>query len=323
MRSKGTLAFAAVAVALSVFTTRADAQDRPKRIGYLGPTTSASPTAGVLRQALIELGYVEGRDFVIEARYAEGKRDRFPVIANEIASHNVDVITLVGAITARAAMKATTTIPIVFAVVLDPVQDNLVTNTKRPGRNVTGVTTYDPQQPLKQLRLLKTVIPGLRRVAILGDASVSEALLNANDKAAHALGLDVTRLRVAAPNPDIEGALAKARNDKAGALLVLEEPAVVASRQRIAALAGRDRLPTMFAPDWADAGGLLAYGTSVVDGARRMATYVDKIFKGAKPGDLPVETVTHHSLIVNLKTARELGVTIPPDILKQSNRIIE
>jgi ABC-type uncharacterized transport system substrate-binding protein len=321
MASKRRWAFAVGALLL--FTPRVDGQTRPKRIGYIGPTTSSSPTAVALREGLIELGYVEGRDFVIEARFAEGKRDRFPAIANEIVSHKVDVIALVGAITARAAMKATTTIPIVFAVVLDPVHDSLVTNMQIPGGNVTGVTTYDPQQPTKQLALLKTVIPGLRRVAILGDASVSEALLNANDKAAHALGVDVTRLRVAAPNPDIEGALAKARNDSAGALLVLEEPAVVAARQRIVELAGRDRLPTMFAPDWADAGGLLAYGTSLVEGARRMVTYVDKILKGAKPGDLPVEAVTRYQLVVNLKTARQLGVTIPPDVLKQANRIIE
>jgi len=312
-------------VALVVVATRAEAQQSPtvRRIGYLSPGGTTGPVVPAFRQALAGLGYVDGRDFVIEPRFAEGQAGRFPKIAAEVVALNVDVIALVGAITARAAMKATSTIPIVFAVVVDPVADKVVTNLERPGGNVTGVTTYDPQQPRRQLEILKAAVPGLRRVAILGDRSVSEALLNANEKEARALGLEATRLRVAAPNPDIDRALAQARKDHAGALVILEEPVVVGNRKRIAELAARDRLPTMFAPDWADAGGLIAYGTSVVAGARRMATYVDKILKGAKPGDLPVESVTGHELIINLKTARQIGVTIPPELLEKANRVIE
>lgn len=212
-----------------------------------------------------------------------------------------------------------------FGVVVDPVTDKLVTNLERPGGTITGVTTYDPQQPRKQLELLKTVIPDLKRVAILGDRSVSEALLNANDKEARALGLEVTRLRIANPNPDIDGVLAQAKTENVGALVMLEEPAILIppNAKRIVALATADRLPTIIGADWAEYGVLMAYGTSVVEGARRMAPYVDKILKGAKPGDLPVQAVTGHKLTVNVKTARQIGLTLPPELLKKADRVIE
>ncbi len=202
---------------------------------------------------------------------------------------------MLGAVTARAAKKATTSIPIVFAMVVDPVADDVVASLERPGGNVTGVTSFDPQQARKQLELFREVLPGLKRVAILGDQGVSEALMKANEGQARALGLQTQRLRVAGPNPDLEGALAAVRQENADALLILEEPILVTLRKRIAELAAKYRLPTMFARDRADAGGLIAYGTSVVEAMRRMAPYVDKVLKGAKPGALPVETVTRQA----------------------------
>jgi putative ABC transport system substrate-binding protein len=206
---------------------------------------------------------------------------------------------------------------------VDPVADNVVPNLERPGGIVTGVTCFDPQQATKQLELLREVIPRLKRVAVLGDQGVSEALMNAAEEQARALGLQPQRLRVAGPNPDLEAAFASMRQQHADALLVLEEPVLGVYAQKVAELAAKDRLPTMFPPSRAAAGGLIDYGTSQVEAIRHMAAYVDKVIKGAKPGDLPVEKVTQYELIVNLKTAGEIGVTIPPEVLKRADRVIK
>ena len=185
------------------------------------------------------------------------------------------------------------------------------------------MTSFDPQQAKKQLQLLKEAIRGLKRVAILGDQGVSEALMKASEGQAKEVGLQTQRFRVAAPNPDLEGAFAAMRREHADALLVLEEPVLGVHAKRIAELAARDRLPTMFAPSRVGAGGLITYGTSQVEAIRRMAAYVDKVLKGAKPGELSVETVTRYELIMNLKAAQEIGVTIPPEVLKRADRVIQ
>ncbi len=275
------------------------------------------------RQGLANLGYVEGRDIIIEPRFSEGRHERFPELVAELVRLNVDVIALVGAVTARAAKKATTTVLIVFAVVVDPVADGVVASLERPGGNVTGITSFDPQQPRKELELLKEVIPGLRRVALLGDQGVSDFLLKASEEQARALGLQPQGLKVAGATPDLEGAFAAARKERADAVLILAEPVVLVHRKRIAELAATYRMPTMFPSDWADAGGLIAYGTSILEAAGRMAAYVDKILKGAKPGDLPVEVLTRQRLIINLKTAREIGLTIPSEVLKRADQVIQ
>jgi len=194
---------------------------------------------------------------------------------------------------------------------------------ERPGGNLTGVTSFDPQQATKQLQLLKEVIPGLKRVAVLGDQGVSEALMKAAEEQARALGLQPQRFRLAGPSPDLEGVFAAMRQQHADALLVLEEPVLGVHANKIAELAAGDRLPTMFAPSRVAAGGLIAYGTSQVAAIRRMTAYVDKVLKGAKPGELAVETVTRYELTVNLKTAREIDVTIPPEVLKRADRVIQ
>ena len=313
---------------LAPFASEAQQPAKIPRVGFLAPSpipTPAAPHPGLkaFRQGLADLGHVEGRDYIIEERYAEGRVERLPELAAELVRLNVDVIALVGAVTARAAMKATTNIPIVFVMVVDPVADNVVSSLERPGGNVTGLTSFDPQQPRKQLELFKEALPEVKRVAIFGDRGVSDALLKANEEQARALGLQPLGYKLAGPTPDIEGAFAVAKKEGTEAVLLLEEPIVFINRNKIAQVAASNRMPTMVPGDWADVGGLIAYGTGLLDGAGRMSAYVDEILKGAKPGDLPVEVLTRHRLKINLKTAREIGVTIPPEVLKRADKVIE
>jgi putative ABC transport system substrate-binding protein len=318
-------AFTAVILVLCATLEPAEAQQAAKipRVGFLAPQGRSLPLFDAFRQGLADLGYVEGRNVVIEARFAEGQYERFPDLFAELVRLKVDVLAVTGAVTARAAKKAVTDIPIVFAVVVDPVADNVVASLERPRGNLTGVTSFDPQQATKQFELLREVIPGVRHVAILGDQGVSEALMKASEEQARTLGLQSQRLRVAAPNPNLEGAFAAMKQEHADALLVLEEPVPGVYAKTIAELAAKDRLPTMFAPSRVAAGGLIAYGTSQTEAIGHMAAYVDKILKGAKPSELPVETVTRYELIVNLKTAQEIGVAIPPGVLTRADRVIQ
>ena len=317
--------FTIVVLALGVMFAPAEAQQAAKmpRVGFLTPLDRSAPHFEAFRQGLAGLGYVEGNNIIVDPRFAEGQYERLPDLVAELVRLKVDVIAVTGAVTARAAKKAVTDIPIVFAVVVDPVADDVVASLERPGGNVTGLTSFDPQQARKQLELLMETIPSLKLVALLGDQGVSEALMKASEEQARALGLQSQRLRVAGPNPDLEGAFAAIKQERADAVLILEEPILGVHSKRIAELAAKDRLPTMFAPSRAGAGGLIAYGTSQVEGIRRMAAYVDKVLKGVRPGELPVETVARYELIVNLKTAREIGITIPPEVLKRADRVIQ
>ena len=254
------------------------------RVGFLDPVDQSAPHFEAFRQGLADLGYVEGRNIAIEPRFAEGQYERFPDLLAELVRLNVDIIAVTGAVTARAAKKAVKDIPIVFAVVVDPVADNVVPNLERPGGNLTGTTSFDPQQAKKQLKLLKEAIPGIRRVALLGDQGVSEALIKASEAEAQAMGLQTLRLRVAAPNPDLEGAFAIFRQEHADALLILEEPVVGVHAKRIAELAAKDRLPTIFAPSRVGAGGLIAYGTSQVEVNPSHGGVHRQSFEGSQPG---------------------------------------
>jgi putative ABC transport system substrate-binding protein len=271
------------------------------------------------RQGLEELGYVDGRDIVIETRWAEGRLDQLPALAAELVGLRVDILVGVGAVVARAAKSATTTIPIVMAVVIDPV--NLVA--ERPGGNLTGLTTFDPQEGRKKLALLQDVVPGLARVALLGDQALRDTLAKGHAEQARALGLRPQSLTIAGASPDLEGVFQAIRREHADALLVLELPATVIHRKRIAELAAQQRLPTLF-PLWgsSEAGELLGYGTRVTKATRRLAAYADRIIKGAKPGDLPFEAVERPELIVNVKTAKQIGLTIPPHVLARADRVI-
>jgi putative ABC transport system substrate-binding protein len=299
-----------------------------QRIGILDilapkPATPRIPIE-IIRKALADLGYVEGRNIVIEIRWPEDDRlDRLPEAAAVLVSLKPAVILAIGATAASAAKGATTDIPIVFGLVVDPVAYGQVANLDRPGGNVTGFTTFDPQQPRKQLEILKEAIPGLARVAILGDTGTASALIEAHEVAARALGLQIQPLKVERANPDFEGAFEAAKKQGAGAVIVFSTPVTSPNRKRIIELAIKHRLPTLSPRDHADAGGLISYGTGLSEAIRRTATYADKILKGAKPADLPVETLLQHELVINLKAARDLGLTIPPSILVKASQVVQ
>ena len=294
-----------------------------KRVGFIDPgSKNLSPAFENFRQDLASLGYVEERNAVIEARFADGHYERVSELAAELARLKVDVIAVQGAVAVRPAAKVVSEIPIVFVMVVDPVAEDVVTNLERPGGNVTGVTIFDPQQPRKQFELLRLLIPGIRRVALLGDEGIRENQMKAKEEQARALGLESQRFRLPAA-PDLNAAFAAFRQHEAQAVIVLEEPVPMNRRKAVADLAAKDRLPTIFPASGADAGGLIAYGPSFREGYRHMAAYVDKVLKGARPAEMPVETVNRYELIVNLKTAREIGVTIPSEILKRADRVIQ
>jgi putative ABC transport system substrate-binding protein len=316
--------YAVAILALGLVLAPVDAQQTGKlpRVGFLAPQGRSLPLFDAFQQGLADLGYTDGKNIVIESRFAEGHYERFPEIFAELIRLKVDILAVTGAVTARAAKKATTDIPIVFSIVLDPVTDDVVPSLEHPGGNITGVSCFDPQQATKQFELLREVIPNLKRVAILGDQGVSEALIKAGEEQARSLGLQPQPLRIAGPNPGLEATFAAIKQEHADALLVLEEPLLGVYAKQIAELAAKDNLPTVFAPSRVAAGGLLSYGTSQPEAIRHMATYVDKILKGAKPGDLPVEKVIRYELIVNLKTAKDIGVTVPPGVLKRADRVI-
>jgi putative tryptophan/tyrosine transport system substrate-binding protein len=288
------------------------------------------PIFDTLRQGFAELGYVEGRNIVVEGRFAHGQLDRVPALATELVALNVDVIVSLGAVGAQAAKKASTTIPIVFVGAIDPIAIGFAAALERPGGNVTGITSFDPKQATKQFELLREMIPKLARVAILSDEDIPRAdgwnpLEKANDAAARALGLRPQWLKVKGPTPDLEGAFKAMQDEGADALVVLDVPVPIIHQKRIAELAAKYKLPTMFLGGrrMSEAGGLIAFGTGLLDTFPRIPTYVDRILKGAKPGELPVEVLTRHVLVVNLKTAREIGVKMPSDLLRRADQVID
>ena len=280
------------------------------------------PSFAAFREGLRELGHVEGRTIQLEARFAAGELERLPALAAELVALRVDVITVIGAVTFWAARQATSDIPIVFTVVLDPVAAGMVTDADRPGGNTTGTTNFDPGQARSQIRLLKQVLPGLTRLAILGDAGVPDTLPNLNKAAAEDEGLSPQVVLLRGPE-DLDGAFVAFQDAGAGAVLSLEVPRTSTHGGRIAELAVAARLPTMFGRDLARYGPMLAYGTSLGAAARRTAGMVDRILKGEKPGNMPVERVSEPELVVNLQVARAIGVTIPPDVLARADEIVD
>jgi putative tryptophan/tyrosine transport system substrate-binding protein len=294
------------------------------RIGVISTTASTYPGYAAFREALSQLGYVDGQNIQIEARFAAGQLDQLANFAMEIVGLEVDLIAVIGAVTVRAVRKETTTIPTVFTVVLDPVEDGLVPNAEHPGGNITGATNFDPAQPRAQMRLLKQIVPGLARVAILGDAGVPNAVLDrANWQAAEAEGLRPQSIRLRGAAEDLDAVFASITDERAGAVLGLEVPAVGLHAKRIIALGTAARLPTMFAGDWFFHRPTLAYGSSLWAAARRMAGMVDRILKGTRPGDLPIEVVTERKLSINLRLAREIGLNIPPEVLVRADEVFD
>ncbi|MGB9044779.1 MAG: ABC transporter substrate-binding protein [Pseudolabrys sp.] len=295
------------------------------RIGFLGSSTADSlpkrPEA--FRAGLRDLGYQEGRDFVIEYRWADGNYDRLPALIADLVRLKVDVIVTHGTPAALAA-KTATTIPVVLAVVGDALGSGIVSSLARPGGNVTGLTFFQPELAAKRLELLKEAMPSLTDVGILLNFvnPMNEPLLPQMSRVAQPLKLELHQFDVRAPT-DFEGAFATMAAKRIGALVVIDDAVLLSNAPAVAALALKQRLPSCGWPDFAIDGGLMAYGVDFLDMFRHAAAFVDKILKGAKPGDLPVERATKFETIVNLKTAKALGLTIPYNLLARADQVIE
>jgi len=308
----------------------ADAQLAQVRIGFLSPGAPSDPRVtlrfGAFRTGMRELGYVDGQNIAIETRWAGGKYERLAGLAAELVRLKVNVIVTYGPPAIQAAKEATGTIPIVMvAGVLVAGTTGLVASLSRPGGNLTGVTLMASELVAKQLELVKQVLPRVSRVALLGNpanAGTAPQVRQARE-AARALGMHLDSLEASGPG-EIDRAFAAMSRGQAGAVIVLVDGMLSDHRTRIADLAATRRLPVVYGlTDDVEVGGLIAYGASVAGSMRRLATYVDKILRGAKPGDLPVEQPTKFELVINLKTAKALGLTIPPSLLQRADQVIE
>jgi putative tryptophan/tyrosine transport system substrate-binding protein len=329
-RKVSCLALCATLLALC-FSTEAQQAKKVWRIGYLSAQEPAfeSTRAEAMRLALRELGYIEGQNIAFEYRYAEGKRDRAPELAGELVRLKVDLILVSGGGNwVQAGMNATKTIPIVMTGVgPDPVKAGLIESLARPGGNVTGLTILNPELGGKRLELLKEAVPKLARVAVLYDPALPSSVIEVKEVlpvAARALGLTVRSWEAGTAEgfEKVFAALNKERPD--GLYAHPSGPLAFANGKRIAGFALKSRLPSMYGRREAvDAGGLMSYGADITDSYRRVAYYVDRILKGAKPADLPVEQPTKFELVINLKTAKQIGLTIPPNVLARADRVIK
>jgi len=296
------------------------------RIGYLSTDSPSTIAVRIeaFRQGLHELGYVERKNIVIEWRFAEGKAERLAGLAAELVGLKVDVIVTSGPAATRAAKEATVTISIVTAQDNDPVGNGLVASLARPGGNITGLSTLAPEISGKRLELVKEIVPRLSRLAVLGSLTTpgNAQALRESELAARALEVQLQYLDVRGAK-DIAPAFRAATKGRADALLVLQSPVFVNERRQLADLAVKSRLPAIYdRREFVDDGGLICYGTNYTDLSHRAATYVDKILKGAKPADLPVEQPTKFELIINLKAAKQIGLTVPPNVLARADRVI-
>jgi putative ABC transport system substrate-binding protein len=319
------------AVMLLAVAVIAEAQQSKKvpRIGYLAPVFPCSgsvPSLEAFRQGLRDLGYVEDRNIIPECRSAGGKLDRQSDLARELVQLKVDVIVAAGGEpTARAAKQATQTIPIVMTNVGDPVVTGLVASLARPGGNVTGLVTMSPELSGKRLELLREAFPKISRVALFWNSAnpEQEPQIKEINVAGQALGIQLQILEVRGAN-DFDKAFPAIAKERADAILTLPDPLSVSQGKRIADFAAKNRLPAMYPRmEFVDAGGLMAYGPNYNDLFRRAAVFVDKILKGAKPADLPVEQPTKFEFVINLKTAKQIGLTIPPNVLARADRVIK
>ncbi len=319
---------ATASAVLGTLTAAAEQEGKIYRIGLLAtpPFQAGSPYWAMFIAALRDLGYVEGRNLVIEARSADNRPERLPALASELAQLNVDVIVTKGDGEVRAAKQATRTIPIVMDPSGDPVAAGYIASLARPGGNVTGLSFVSPDLSAKLLQVLKEAVPSVGRIAVLWNAANPVKVLDfkRTQRAARTLNLTVQSIEVRSPL-EMEAAFAAISGARSDALLTLVDdifgPAMFV---RIAALAVKQRLPSILGEEqYATAGGLIAYGPSMRDLEPRAAAYIDKILKGAKPADLPVEQPTNFHLVINLKTAKALGLTIPPSLLQRADRVIE
>jgi len=320
------LALGAMLSALS-FSVEAQQTGKIPRIGYLSSLSASSDSSrnDAFRQGLKELGYVEEKNVAVEYEFAQGKLDRLPDLAGELVRLKVDVIVVGGSTATRAAKNATKLIPIVMINVTDPVVLGFVVSLARPGGNITGLSNLAPELGGKRLELLKEIVPQLSRVAVLGDPN-SPAYgpqLNELKLAARALGLRLQPVEVRGPG-DLENAFSAMIKAHAGAFMGLQQPTIDILRKRIMDLAGKNRLPAMYPNrENVEAGGLISYAADISTMFRRAATYVDKILKGTKPADLPVEQPMKFELVINLKAAKQIGLTIPQWTLMKADRVIK
>jgi len=323
---------AAVAATLATGGSQAQQPQQAAKVYRVGALFNRvpGPEFELLKKELARLGYVEGTNIIFESRFAEGKLDRLPGFAAELVAMNVDVIATYGGPPTAAARKATTTIPIVAALVADPVAIGAAATLARPGGNVTGITNHDPLRAMRQLTILKEVFPNLARVAFLSDADIPGAdasgfapIERDNIAAAAAMNIRSQTLKLRGPTPDLVAALDSIVAEKADFIVVMEVPVTILARARILELAAARRIPVMFWGGATDAGVLMSYGTTINDTYPRMPLMVDRILKGAKAADTPFEEVTRQEFVINARVASELGVTIPPEVLKRADRVIQ
>jgi putative tryptophan/tyrosine transport system substrate-binding protein len=334
MRAMKKVAWSSILVAAMLLAVAiiAEAQQPKKvpRIGYVsgtGDPSNPGPYVEAFRQGLRDLGYIEGKTIVIEYRGAEGKRDRIPNLVAELVQLKVDALVSGNFAVARAAKQATESIPIVMVTNQDPVETGLVDSLARPGGNITGLSTLQRELGGKRLELLKEVVPRISRVGILWNADSSGSSgtgFKEYEAAARALKLQLQSLEVGPPNPDLEGSFQAAPKGRASALITVTGTLLFPYSKRIADLATKNRLPSMYeGSTWVEAGGLMSYSTNDLEVFHRTAVFVDKILKGTKPSDLPVEQPTKFELVINLKTAKQIGLTIPPNVLARADKVIK
>src|SRR5215813_11166463 len=317
-------------LSLLVFTVLAEAQQPTKirRIGYVsgsGPVTS-DPRFDALRQGLRDLGYIEGKNILLEYRYAEGKQDPIPSLVAELVQLEVDVLVSPSLPAVRAAKQATKTIPIVMVFNADPIATGIVDSLAHPGGNITGLTRLTRELGGKRLELLKDVVPRISRVGVLWDADEASAAIGFKEyqTAARALKIQLQSMEVRGPKPDLEGAFETAAKGRANALINIRSSMLIRYPKRIADLAIKRRLPSMCeGSDYIEAGCLVSYASNDTENYRRAAYYVDKILKGTKPADLPVEQPTKFEFVINLKTAKQIGLTIPQSVLYRADKVIK
>ena len=314
---------------LLALCTPAAAQQPAKvpRIGYLsrtGDSKNPGPQVEGFRQALRDLGYIEGKNILVEYRYTEGKQDSIPSLVAELVQLKVDVLVLGPLPAIRAAMQATKTIPIVMVTTQDPVAAGFVDSLARPGGNITGLTTLQRELSGKRLELLKEAVPGISRVGALMSAAQTRDDFKWYEAPARALKIQLQLLEVRDPNPDFDAVFQAAAKGRASALITVSSSLFDRYTKRFADLAIKNRLPSMHEVSrYVEAGGLMSYSTDDADNYRRAAYYVDKILKGTKPADLPVEQATKFEFVINLKTAKQIGLTIPPEVLARASRLIK
>jgi putative ABC transport system substrate-binding protein len=318
-----------VAVGLLVVAVMAEAQQPKKvpRIGILppGPISERMHLWEAFRQGLRELGYVEGKNITLVFPSAEVKPERLPDLAAELVSLKVDVIVAAGTVAVQAAREATKTIPVVTPIITDPVEAGFVASLARPGANITGLTLISVQLSGKRLELLREVVARISRVAVLSNPAAlnSQLQMRETEVAARALGVQLQPLDVRNPD-DFDRVFRAATKDRADALIALDDPFLFTHRTRIVKLATKSRLPAIYGfREFVETGGLMSYAANLSDMYRRAATYVDKILKGAKPADLPVEQPTKFEFIINLKAAKQIGLTIPPNVLVRADRVVK